>query len=333
MKNTIIILLVFLIQSKIQSQNLIINGDFEAFKDKNLRESIGITGTPDFYEESDKDFKSPKFIEGEVCLGLCFGTYWTEGIQLKLKEPLKKNVEYKISMQVFNQNFSCPFGLNTVTCSLLEFPFKTSRKTVALKIKPIELRKKDNSIIKDGQNWIDLSTNFVANGNEKYFILGSMGGSNLNIIRMNDTLSLTGSSDMRGCQYIYYDNISLVEVKPKIAAIELPKDTIIKNILFKFNSHIIEDNSFADLDVVINIFNARKKNRITILGHTDNTGTPQSNLILSQKRAQSVKDYFIRKGIKSDKIQTEGLGSSKPLNGNSNLIDQALNRRVEFVFE
>jgi OmpA-OmpF porin, OOP family len=333
MKNTIIIILVFLIQNKIQSQNLIINGDFEAYKDINLRESIGITGTPDFYVKSDKDFKSPIFIEGEVCLGLCFGTYWTEGIQLKLKEPLKKNVEYKISMQVFNQNFSCPFGLNTVTCSLSEFPFKPSRKTVALNIKPIELRKKDNSIIKDGQNWIVLSTNFLARGNEKYFILGNIGSSNLNIIRMNDTLNLTDSSDMRGCQYLYYDNISLVEVETKIVAIEPQKDTIIKNILFKFNSHIIEDRSFADLDGIIDIFNNRKKNKITILGHTDNKGTPQSNLILSQKRAQSVKDYFIKKGINSDKIQTEGLSSSKPLNGNSNPIEQAMNRRVEFVIE
>jgi hypothetical protein len=80
MKNTIIILLVFLIQSEIQSQNLIINGDFEAFKDKNLRESVSIIGTPDFYVESDKNYQAPKFNEGEVCLGtyqiaVCFEKY------------------------------------------------------------------------------------------------------------------------------------------------------------------------------------------------------------------------------------------------------------------
>lgn len=69
---------------------------------------------------------------------------------------------------------------------------------------------------------------------------------------------------------------------------------------------------------------------IEVQGHTDNVGSNEANLKLSQQRADAVRDYFIIKKIASDRVRSVGLGESKPKVSNATSEGQAANRRVEF---
>ncbi|MBC7777099.1 MAG: OmpA family protein [Phycisphaerae bacterium] len=68
---------------------------------------------------------------------------------------------------------------------------------------------------------------------------------------------------------------------------------------------------------------------IEIGGHTDNVGTEQSNLELSTRRAQAVRDFFVEQGYPAEKISFKGYGQSKPLDVNDTESGRAKNRRVE----
>ncbi len=69
---------------------------------------------------------------------------------------------------------------------------------------------------------------------------------------------------------------------------------------------------------------------IEIAGHTDDVGSKIANLELSRKRAQSVIDYLVQKGIKVARLQAKGYGETQPLNANTGEGDRQLNRRIEF---
>jgi outer membrane protein OmpA-like peptidoglycan-associated protein len=71
--------------------------------------------------------------------------------------------------------------------------------------------------------------------------------------------------------------------------------------------------------------------RITIEGHTDSTGSPETNRELSLRRAIAVRDYLIGQGIAASSIDVEGLGPSRPVADNETAEGRARNRRVEIV--
>ena len=71
--------------------------------------------------------------------------------------------------------------------------------------------------------------------------------------------------------------------------------------------------------------------RIRIVGHTDNVGTEQANQILSQGRADALRDELVARGIEADRIETLGKGEKEPVASNDTEEGRALNRRVEFT--
>jgi len=74
--------------------------------------------------------------------------------------------------------------------------------------------------------------------------------------------------------------------------------------------------------------------RIEIEGHTDSVGSDESNLNLSRGRAESVRDYIVGSGIKSEHIiAARGFGESKPVADNETAAGRQVNRRVEIVIE
>ena len=83
--------------------------------------------------------------------------------------------------------------------------------------------------------------------------------------------------------------------------------------------------------MLIRFMKERPSVRIRVEGHTDNVGVVTRNNILSQRRADSVRDYLIRKGISQDRIESEGFGPTKPIASNSSEFGRRLNRRTEIV--
>ena len=73
---------------------------------------------------------------------------------------------------------------------------------------------------------------------------------------------------------------------------------------------------------------------VTVIGHTDNTGSDAVNNPLSVNRAASVRDYVVARGVQSSRIAIEGRGAREPLVANDTAANRAKNRRVEiFVAE
>jgi len=95
------------------------------------------------------------------------------------------------------------------------------------------------------------------------------------------------------------------------------------------------DRKADELDCLTGLLSEYADIQIKITAHTDDVGTEQYNLRLSKKRAQAIQHYFVRKGIKVDRIAVEYYGENKPLvpnyneDGSPNEDNRALNRRTE----
>ena len=88
-------------------------------------------------------------------------------------------------------------------------------------------------------------------------------------------------------------------------------------------------NIFATLNGVANILNEYAKSSLIISGHTDSVGSAESNLTLSERRAESVASYLIRRNVKSGRLITRGYGERRPIASNETVAGRAVNRRVE----
>lgn len=103
---------------------------------------------------------------------------------------------------------------------------------------------------------------------------------------------------------------------------------------FATNSAVISPKSYKQLEEIARALNepALVSSKILIEGHTDNVGSDAYNLELSSKRAESVKRYLVEKfGIEANRLETRGVGSSRPVASNDTSWGRAQNRRVELV--
>jgi len=73
-----------------------------------------------------------------------------------------------------------------------------------------------------------------------------------------------------------------------------------------------------------------KGKKVEVIGHTDNVGLRESNLALSQARAEAVRTYLAEKGIAPEMVMVSGQGPDRPVAENSNAEGRARNRRIEF---
>lgn len=102
------------------------------------------------------------------------------------------------------------------------------------------------------------------------------------------------------------------------------------NIYFEYGSENLTMPSLGVLDTVALILKKYPEYNLQVLGHTDNTGDPTFNQILSVKRAFQVKYYLVyTKGIRLSRISSDGYNSAVPLADNTTERGRAMNRRVE----
>ena len=104
-----------------------------------------------------------------------------------------------------------------------------------------------------------------------------------------------------------------------------------QGIQFESGKDVIKPTSFSILDQIVQAMKDNPYYMLKISGHTDNVGKPVSNQILSEKRANAVKAYLVKKGVSANRITAQGFGDTKPLAPNTTAANKALNRRVEFV--
>jgi outer membrane protein OmpA-like peptidoglycan-associated protein len=103
----------------------------------------------------------------------------------------------------------------------------------------------------------------------------------------------------------------------------------LRNIFFNTGSAELLPASNTELDKLVKLLQANPTLRIELGGHTDNVGDDKSNQILSQHRANAVRDFVTAKGIDATRITAKGYGETKPVSTNDTEEGRALNRRTE----
>jgi outer membrane protein OmpA-like peptidoglycan-associated protein len=103
------------------------------------------------------------------------------------------------------------------------------------------------------------------------------------------------------------------------------------NITFNTGSADLNASFFTVLDSVSAVVKEYNKTIIDVSGHTDNVGSDQSNMSLSQRRASTVGNYLQSKGVQPQRIATTGYGETHPIASNDTAEGRAQNRRVELV--
>jgi OOP family OmpA-OmpF porin len=112
------------------------------------------------------------------------------------------------------------------------------------------------------------------------------------------------------------------------------KISISLNVEFDTNKFDIKKRYHVDIKKVSDFMKAHPETNAVIEGHTDNVGTAESNMKLSQNRAESVRKYLIDKlGIDPATITAVGYGKTRPIAGNDTPEGRQKNRRVEAVIE
>ncbi|WP_127133156.1 OmpA family protein [Pseudoflavitalea rhizosphaerae] len=106
-------------------------------------------------------------------------------------------------------------------------------------------------------------------------------------------------------------------------------DVAAKNIFFATGSYQLLAKSHKSLDDVAKLLNEDPNLKLDVEGHTDNTGKADKNLTLSEKRAQAVHDYLVKRGVSDDRINAAGFGQDRPVADNKTTAGRAKNRRVE----
>ena len=109
----------------------------------------------------------------------------------------------------------------------------------------------------------------------------------------------------------------------------VPEVIELDTITFAFDQYGVTPEAKIGLDENLERLGIQPDLSIVIQGHTDSIGTEDYNQKLSEQRAQAVYEYFISKGISSERMQTIGYGESRPAADNSWAQGRALNRRTE----
>ncbi len=118
-------------------------------------------------------------------------------------------------------------------------------------------------------------------------------------------------------------------LKIKLQAIQLNAKVVLNNILFDIDKFDLLPQSKVELHILINFLANNPTLKIEIGGHTDNVGSPEYNLILSEKRAKSVYNYLLSNGINIEQLSFKGYGESVSIESNETEEGRASNRRTE----
>jgi len=102
--------------------------------------------------------------------------------------------------------------------------------------------------------------------------------------------------------------------------------TFKSDICFDFDSSTLKPGAYTEIARVANVLNKYPQTTIRVEGHTDSTGSEDYNQVLSERRAQAVKNTLTQRGVDPRRIQTVGFGESQPISSSD-----AVNRRVSIV--
>ena len=370
MKFTFIKTLFLIFSIQLFSQNLVLNPSFENTKscvnyigrfNKNVTGwSTPTFGTTDLFNSCTKgntgipdNFNGKQYVKfGKNYSGfyLHSDNNYREYIQVKLTQKLKKGTKYTISFYISLAEKS-DFAIRNIDFLLTENKLNTTlsrelseKQLKKLNIKNHSLYKINNYKFYDNKSgWTLISKEFIAKGYEGYLTIG-----NFNKNSKTDK-TLVSNKNRFDISYYYIDLVSIektnlipinqnkeVEIieqpiqKNEIPKIELNKNYTFENIVFDFKSIELSEIAKMEIKSVYKFLMRNDDTNIIISGYTDNIGISDFNQKLSEKRANSVTNFFISIGLNKNRITTIGYGNKKPISTNETEKGRKKNRRVEF---
>jgi len=102
-------------------------------------------------------------------------------------------------------------------------------------------------------------------------------------------------------------------------------------VFFDTGSAELRTESFVELNWLKILLEENPQINIQINGHTDDVGTEEDNLVLSENRAKAVLNFLVENGIMTKRLSHEGFGESRPIESNDSPVGRQTNRRTEFV--
>ena len=139
--------------------------------------------------------------------------------------------------------------------------------------------------------------------------------------------------------YLFYSENFILEgehtvVEPFIKVINMSPIKVgekmeLTNVFYEIDSWELKKESMIELNTLISLISDNKDIVIEIGGHTDSTGFSDHNMALSEKRALSVVNYLISKGVSPDRLKYKGYGDTLPMSDNVTVEGRKQNRRTE----
>ena len=191
----------------------------------------------------------------------------------------------------------------------------------AISKKPIEA----NIVIMDNEKQEQIA-DFKSNSETGEFLVSLPSGKNYALTALN-------------MGYLFYsENFNLIdstsyleiELNMEMSKLAANATSILRNIFFDYGETILKPESHIEIDRLHTLLKSHPKMTVEISGHTDNVSSKKFNIELSKKRANSVANYLILKGIDRKRFVTKGYAYAQPIADNKTKEGRKKNRRVEF---
>ncbi len=139
-----------------------------------------------------------------------------------------------------------------------------------------------------------------------------------------DTVGTNNAIIQQGQTPVLPVNAQIVKAAPG-------KSFIIRNVFFDFDKDLLKPQSWIEIRNLAKFMNDYPTAVVQLAGHTDNYGTPEYNIDLSERRVKAVRKALATLGIKEDRLEFVWYGEELPIASNRSRAGRALNRRVEFT--
>jgi OmpA-OmpF porin, OOP family len=274
---------------------------------------------------------------------------YREHIQTKLRQSLIKGQRYCLSFDMM-LSINAGFYIEKIEAVLSPDAIKINTQTpfIADSLYHVTYA----STFDNTNNWQQVCDCFIADGTERYLTLGLF---SLNDAGITPTVERYFSAlDINAGAYYLFDNVVVKAVSESVVCNTKPvrkikrqeqqlklkqnifaalltgkaKSITFKNVQFETNRSDLKQESFPELEQLL-IFLENSNASIEIAGFTDNVGQAEHNQILSLARAESIKNWLVKRGIETERLLTVGFGASNFVADNTNEENRQRNRRVE----
>jgi len=181
-----------------------------------------------------------------------------------------------------------------------------------------------------------------SNNTAKYGAIGALGGAVIGAAtsskkdRAKGALIGAAVAGAAGAGYGYYVDKQEEALRAQMqgSGIDVTRqgDTlqlVMPDVTFATNSSTIASDFYTPLNRLASNLREYDQSRIEVTGHTDSTGSRETNMRLSTQRAQSVSQYLISQGVPAARVSSHGAGPDQPVASNASAAGRAQNRRVE----